>query len=55
ESLISMPYNSSQPTPKQQELIGLKNYKCLLRLSVGIENSEDIINSMEIAFKKICR
>ncbi|HEC76175.1 MAG TPA: PLP-dependent transferase [Thermoplasmatales archaeon] len=55
ESLISMPYNSSQPTPKQQELIGLKKYKCLLRLSVGIENSEDIINSMEFAFKKICR
>lgn len=54
ESLISMPYNSSQPTPKQQELIGLKKYKCLLRLSVGIENPEDIINSLETAFKKIC-
>lgn len=55
ESLISMPYNTSQPTWEQQEMLGLKNYRCLLRLSVGIEDVEDIIDSLDKAFKEICR
>jgi len=49
ESLISMPYNTSQPTWEQQEMLGMKNYKCLLRLSLGIENVEDIIDALDKA------
>lgn len=55
ESLISMPYNTSQPTWEQQELLGLKQYGCLLRLSVGIEDVEDIMDSLAQAFAEICR
>jgi len=54
ESLISMPYNTSQPTWEQQQLLGLKKYGCLLRLSVGIEDVEDIIDSLDQTFKEIC-
>lgn len=53
ESLISMPYNTSQPTWKQQEMLGMKNYGCLLRLSLGIEDVEDIIASLDRAFREI--
>lgn len=47
ESLISMPYNMSQATWAQQEMLGLKKYPCLLRLSVGIEDVNDIINALD--------
>jgi len=53
ESLISMPYNTSQPTSEQQEIIGIKKYSCLLRLSLGIEDAEDIINALDKAFRAV--
>ena len=55
ESLISMPYNMSQSSWTQQEALGLKKYGCLLRLSVGIEDTNDIIESLEEGFKAVCR
>lgn len=55
ESLISMPYNMSQPTWIQQEMLGLKKYRCLLRLSVGIEDVHDIINALNYGLGEICR
>jgi cystathionine beta-lyase/cystathionine gamma-synthase len=55
ESLISMPCNTSQPTREQQKLLGLDQYGCLLRLSTGIEDAGDIINSLDTAFTEICR
>lgn len=54
ESLISMPCNTSQPTRKQQKLLGLDQYGCLLRLSTGIEDAGDIIGSLDTAFTEIC-
>ncbi len=53
ESLISMPYNTSQTLRDQQKMLGLKKYGCLLRLSVGIEDIGDIVASLERAFEKI--
>ncbi len=53
ESLISMPYNMSQSSWAQQEALGLKRYGCLLRFSVGIEDVEDIIASLDSALKKM--
>ncbi len=53
ESLVSMPYNMSQPTWKQQEMLGMKKYRCLLRLSVGIEDAGDIIGALDHGLKKI--
>jgi cystathionine beta-lyase/cystathionine gamma-synthase len=53
ESLISMPYNMSQPTWAQQERLGLKQYPCLLRLSVGIEDPGDIIDALDKGFNGI--
>jgi len=53
ESLVSMPYNMSQPTWKQQEMLGIKKYRCLLRLSVGIEDAGDIIGALDYGLKKI--
>lgn len=55
ESLISMPYNVSHAAWAQQEMLGLKNYHCLLRLSVGIEDAEDIIKSLDTAFKTVTK
>jgi len=55
ESLISMPYNMSQPTWAQQEMLGLKKYSCLLRLSVGIEDANDIIDVLDKGLKEIFR
>ena len=55
ESLISMPYNMSQSSWAQQEALGLKRYGCLLRLSVGIEDANDIIASLDEAFRSVCR
>jgi cystathionine beta-lyase/cystathionine gamma-synthase len=53
ESLISMPYNMSQSSWEQQEALGMKRFPCLLRLSVGIEDAEDIIASLEQGFAAI--
>jgi cystathionine beta-lyase/cystathionine gamma-synthase len=53
ESLISMPYNTSQPSPVQQEMLGMRNFRCLLRLSVGLEDIEDIRNSLDAAFEEM--
>lgn len=53
ESLISMPYNMSQPTWVQQEMLGMKKYRCLLRLSVGIEDANDIIDALHQGLRKI--
>jgi len=54
ESLISMPYNMSQPTWEQQEALGLKRFRCLLRLSIGIEDVKDIIESLDQGLSEIC-
>ncbi|MGZ3514958.1 MAG: trans-sulfuration enzyme family protein [Thermodesulfobacteriota bacterium] len=54
ESLISMPYNMSQPTWNQQEALGLKRFRCLLRLSIGIEDVRDIIGVLDQALSEIC-
>ena len=53
ESLISMPYNMSQPTWKQQEALGLKRFRCLLRLSIGIEDVKDIIEALDQGLSEI--
>jgi cystathionine beta-lyase/cystathionine gamma-synthase len=53
ESLISLPYNTSQAslTKKQQEKIGIN--EGLIRLSVGIEDIEDLINDFKQAIEQI--
>jgi len=53
ESLISMPIYSSHSylTPKELEQIGLNN--AMVRLSVGIEDSEDIILDLENATRAL--
>jgi cystathionine beta-lyase/cystathionine gamma-synthase len=55
ESLISMPYNMSQSSWSQQELLGLKRYRCLLRLSIGIEEVDDIIRALDYGLGEICK
>ncbi len=55
ESLISMPYNMSQSSWSQQELLGLKRYRCLLRLSIGIEEVDDIIDALDHGLGEICK
>jgi cystathionine beta-lyase/cystathionine gamma-synthase len=55
ESLISMPYNMSQSTWAQQELLGLKKYRCLLRFSIGIEDVKDIIGALDQGLAEICK
>ena len=49
ESLISLPYNTSQAslTKEQQKAIGINDG--LIRLSVGIEDIEDLINDFDQA------
>ena len=53
ESLISLPYNTSQAslTKKQQKGIGINDG--LVRLSVGIEDIEDLITDFNQAFEQI--
>jgi len=55
ESLISMPYNMSQSSWSQQELLGLKKYGCLLRFSIGIEEAGDIIDVLDHGLREICK
>jgi cystathionine beta-lyase/cystathionine gamma-synthase len=50
-----MPYNMSQPTWAQQEMLELKKYRCLLRLSIGIEDANDIIDVLDKGLKEIFR
>jgi len=54
ESLISMPYNMSQPTWEQQEALGLKRFRCLLRFSIGIEDVKDIVEALDQGLSEIC-
>ena len=54
ESLISMPYNMSQPTWEQQEALGLKRFRCLLLLSIGIEDVRDITEALDQGLSEIC-
>ena len=53
ESLISLPYNTSQAslTKKQREAIGINDG--LIRLSVGIEDINDLISDFEQALNSI--
>ena len=53
ESLISLPYNTSQAslTKQQQKNIGIN--EGLIRLSVGIEDIEDLIADFDTAFNTI--
>ncbi len=53
ESLISLPYNTSQAslTKEQQKEIGINDG--LIRLSVGIEDIEDLITDFEQAIEQI--
>ncbi len=55
ESLISMPYNMSQSSWSQQGALGLKRFRCLLRLSVGIEDVRDIIEALDQGLSEICK
>jgi len=55
ESLISMPYNMSQSSWKQQEALGLKRFRCLLRLSIGIEDVKDIIAALDWGLNEVCK
>ena len=50
-----MPYNMSQSTWKQQEALGLKRFRCLLRLSIGIEDVKDIIEALDHGLSEICK
>ncbi|WAC02684.1 PLP-dependent transferase [Lacinutrix neustonica] len=53
ESLISLPYNTSQAslTKEQQKNIGIN--EGLIRLSVGIEDIEDLITDFEQAINNV--
>jgi cystathionine beta-lyase/cystathionine gamma-synthase len=53
ESLISLPYNTSQAslTKEQQKAIGIN--EGLIRLSVGIEDLEDLISDFEQALNNV--
>jgi cystathionine beta-lyase/cystathionine gamma-synthase len=53
ESLISLPYNTSQAslTNNQKKAIGIEDG--LMRLSVGIEDLEDLKNDFKQAFSHI--
>ena len=53
ESLVSLPYNTSQAslTKKQRQAIGIQDGT--VRLSVGIEDSEDLINDFKQALDTI--
>ena len=53
ESLISLPYNTSQAslTTEQQKEIGINDG--LIRLSVGIEDIEDLISDFNQAIEQI--
>ena len=53
ESLISLPYNTSQAslTKQQQKAIGINDG--LIRLSVGVEDIEDLISDFEQALQSI--
>ena len=53
ESLISLPYNTSQAslTKEQQKAIGINDG--LVRLSVGVEDIEDLITDFEQAINNI--
>ncbi len=55
ESLISLPYNTSQAslTKKQQKAIGINDG--LVRLSVGIEDIEDLISDFDQAINKVLK
>ncbi len=55
ESLISMPYNMSQSSWTQQEALGLKRFRCLVRLSIGIEDAKDIIEALDQGLSEICK
>ena len=53
ESLISLPYNTSQAslTKEQQKKIGINDG--LIRLSIGIEDIEDLISDFSQALEEI--
>ena len=53
ESLISIPAKMSHAylSPQEREKLGIRD--TLIRVSVGIENAEDLIKDMEEAFEKI--
>jgi cystathionine beta-lyase/cystathionine gamma-synthase len=53
ESLVSLPFNTSHSllTSKQKEDVGI--FPGLVRLSVGIENIEDLISDLDQALQKI--
>ena len=53
ESLISLPYNTSQAslTKEQQKAIGINDG--LIRLSVGVEDIEDLISDFDQALHSI--
>jgi len=45
----------SQSSWSQQELLGLERYRCLLRLSIGIEEADDIIDALDHGLGEICK
>lgn len=53
ESLVSMPLNSSHAalSPEDRKRLGIKDQ--LIRLSVGIEDAEDLIEDLDQALRKI--
>jgi cystathionine beta-lyase/cystathionine gamma-synthase len=53
ESLISLPYNTSQAslTKEQQKAIGI--HDGLIRLSVGVEDIEDLITDFSQAIYNV--
>ncbi|WP_274474655.1 trans-sulfuration enzyme family protein [Mangrovimonas aestuarii] len=53
ESLVSLPYNTSQAslTKEQQKAIGINDG--LIRLSVGVEDIDDLISDFEQAFTTV--
>ena len=53
ESLVSLPYNTSQASLTKKQRIAIGINEGLVRLSVGIENLEDLKNDFERAFEKI--
>ena len=55
ESLISLPFNTSQAgfTSKQRQAMGI--HPGCVRLSVGIEDCEDLIADFEQAFKRLAK
>ena len=55
KSLITHPYTTTHHRLSEKEKISLRITKNLVRLSVGLEDPNDIINDIDNALKKVTK